>query len=77
MKRESSPPDAILESGPAGVLGLVLALKVTRSTPLALQSGSSRDCSSVAKPRGAEPQRPELAIHRPVETQRAAGPARR
>ena len=35
MKRASSPPDAILDIGPAGIPGFVLAINCTLSIPVA------------------------------------------
>ena len=49
MKRESSPPEAILFNGPGGVPGLVLTRKATRSMPLSFQSGSESFSSWVMK----------------------------
>ena len=67
MKRDNSPPDAILVSGPNGAPGLVDTSNSTRSVPDGPAS-ASRDRG--AEPRGIELERRQLAGHRCVEPRR-------
>ena len=67
MKRDSSPPEAILTSGPNGAPGLVETSNSTRSRPVGAGLGRADHGAEAGL---VELQRRQLARHRRVEPRR-------